>query len=251
MTYFYNFPLNLNIPKVTFKSSYGTSNITSPVLNPWQDKFVTNPIYENFGTLDEIQACAEKNPRIKELLSEYNLPVKINEKELQNLQNGHLTETRVTAAKMYSALSADLKNQVNLVNLQNAAMLHDYGKILIPDKILNKQGELTENEREIIELHPELSYELLKNKGINQETLDLIKYHHQNPQGNGYPAIDNNFQYGLSAQIITTADKYSALTEERSYKPALPKDKALEIMHKDVEQNLISQEVYDALAQSV
>ena len=130
-------------------------------------------------------------------------------------------------------------------------MFHDYGKVLIPAEILNKKGKLNEQERAIMELHPELGYELLKNKGFDERTLNLIKDHHQNLHGNGYPKPDGDFEYNLETQILSTADKYTALREKRSYKNPMSKYEALEILAKEVNLGNISQNVYNALVKAV
>ena len=93
--------------------------------------------------------------------------------------------------------------------------------------------------------------ELLKNKGLSENCLNLIKHHHQNCVGNGYPTVENNYTHSLEAQILTVADKYSALREKRSYKNPLGKYEALEIIAKDVNNGLISQDVYTALIKAV
>ena len=167
------------------------------------------------------------------------------------MKNGHLTATRILAAKIYSALPAELKEDVSLPDLQQAAMLHDYGKVLIPKEILNKKGVLTPEEKQIMELHSEFGYELLKQQGVKEEVLKLIKYHHQKPDGSGYSPADNDFEYNLSLEILTAADKYSALTEDRCYHKACTKEEALDIIYKDVEDGVISQEVFDALKKSL
>lgn len=182
-----------------------------------------------------------------EILKENKIPLRVNMKELEHLQKGHLKDTRIIAAKMYSALPQEMKKEVNLSDLQQAAMFHDFGKVLIPDSVLNKAGMLDTNERKIMQQHSELGYELLKSKGLNENTLNLIKYHHQSPTGSGYPALDNNFEYSIPSQILSTADKYSALREERPYKAAMSKEQALEIIKEDMENGLIVPEVYEAL----
>lgn len=174
--------------------------------------------------------------------------MKINLDELERLKKGHLADTRRIVALMYSHLPKDLKSKVNLVNLQQAAMLHDYGKILIPDKILNKKGDLTPNERRIVEFHSELGYELLKSMNVNKEVLELIKYHHQTPSGKGYPEIKKDFEYSIESQMLRAADEYSALTEQRSYKPALTRNVALSMIFSDKN---ISGEVCEALEKAV
>lgn len=249
MAFIYNIPIKFNISNIPFRS---TQVVQPPVIKPFENnELVTKPFEDKFGTKEQIEMCAKSSPEITAIMKEYNLPIKVNIEELEKLKKGHLTDCRVIAAKIYSALPADLKYEINLPRLQEAAMLHDYGKVLIPKNILNKNGKLNPEEKAIMELHPVLSYELLKNKKINQETLKLIKYHHQNMKNTGYPKIDDGFEYSLEAQILSAADKYSALREERSYKSALAKYEALEIMAKEVNEGHISQEVYTALTKII
>ena len=167
------------------------------------------------------------------------------------MTQGHLTATRIIAAQIYSALPKELKAEVNLPDLQQAAMLHDYGKVLIPKEILNKKGTLTQEEKKIIELHSEFGYELLKQQGVKDNVLNLIKNHHQKPDGSGYPTVNQDFKYDLSVQILEAADKYSALTEDRPYHKARTKNEALDIIQKDVDSGIISQAVFDALKKGI
>lgn len=167
------------------------------------------------------------------------------------MKNGHLTATRILVAKIYSLLPADLKKEVNLSDLQQAAMLHDYGKVLVPKEILNKKGVLTPEEKKIMELHSEFGYELLKQQGVKDSVLNLIKYHHQKPDGSGYPFAGVDFEYSISSQILEAADMYSALTEERSYHQPYTKEKALEVIYKEVEAGNICNDVFNALKKCV
>jgi HD-GYP domain-containing protein (c-di-GMP phosphodiesterase class II) len=240
-------PLKLNIPNLNF----GSKALIRPVTKPVKDGFVSNPIYEKFGTKEQIEATIKKNPRIQELLTKYNIPAKINMEELENLKRGHMNSTRVVSTQIYSSLPAEVKKSVDLSSLQEAAILHDYGKVLIPNNILNKKGKFTPQEREIMNLHSELGYELLKDKGLSEKTLNLIKYHHQDLKGSGYPAKVNNDVYDINTEILTTADKFCALREKRCYKNPLAKFEALEIIAKDVNDGKLSQEVYTALIKSV
>ena len=249
MEFNYNIPqFNINLPKVQFRSAAGAH---APYGVSSKDTFTSNPLYDNFGTKAQIEAEIKSNPRIKELLGQYNIQPKVNIEELNKLKQGHLQDTRVTAAKIYSSLPQELKNEANLPDIQQAALFHDYGKVLIPESILNKAGQLTDKEREVMNLHSELGYELLKNKNLSENALGLVKYHHQTPKGTGYPAIDDGFVYGIDTQILNAADKYSALREKRSYKNALSREEALEVIKKDVEKGLISQQVYNALEKAV
>ena len=89
---------------------------------------------------------------------------------------------------------------------------------------------------------------LLKTQGISEETLDLVKYHHQNLQHSGYPALQNNDKISeISVQIISTADKYSALRESRVYRGRLSRIQSLLILYKEVLEGKIHKDVYKAL----
>lgn len=250
MTFIHNTPIlnKINIPNIQFRS---TATNYSENAGVRQDSFVSNPLYTNFVDEKTLTQIAKSNPRIMNILKENNIRLHVNSQELEKLKHGHLMDTRITAAKMYSALPQELKSNINLSELQQAAMLHDYGKVLIPEKILNKSTKLNDKEREIMKLHSELGYELLKSQGVSDNVLNLVKYHHQTPDGSGYPAITNNFKPNVSSEIITTADKYSALREKRSYKEALSRNEALNMIKEDVNNGIISQEVYNALEKSV
>lgn len=246
MTIVFNTPIinSINVPKINFRS-----NVAKPYIeNDFRkDSFSTNPLYDNFTDKTKLLQIAKSNPEIIKILKENKIPLVINIQELEKLKKEHLLDTRITAAKIYSALPEELKKEVNLTDLQEAAMLHDYGKVLIPEKILNKTSKLTEEEKKIMNLHSELGYELLKTQGVNENVLNLVKYHHQTPTSDGYPKINNNFEYTTTSQILSTADKYTALREKRSYKDAMSKEEALNVISKDLENGLISEDVFLAL----
>ncbi len=248
MNFVYNTPFinKINIPAVRFRSAS-----TNPSFDTGRDSFSSNPIYANFTDKENLAVIAKSNPQIMNILRENNISLRINSAELEKLKQGHLKDTRVIAAKIYSALPQKMKSEINLSELQQAAMLHDYGKVLIPESILNKKNELNDKERKIMRLHSELGYELLKDQGISENVLNLVKYHHQTPDKKGYPEIKDGFKPGIASEIITAADKYSALKEKRSYKEALSDEEALKIIKNDVDNGIISQEVYNALEKSI
>lgn len=219
----------------------------------YRDSFVYNPLGVELKDPSKIKKIIEKNETIQRLFKENNIKkYDINMTALSKLYTGHMSEARVLVAKMFSNLPIEMRQGIKGSDLQDAAMLHDYGKILIPKSILDKEGHLTSEEKKIMELHSELGYELLKAQGVRESVCKLVKYHHQKPDGSGYPTInDEGFEYGTASQILAAADKYSALTEERCYHKACSKNEALEIISKDVEAGLISQEVFDALKKSI
>ncbi|MFQ8626842.1 MAG: HD-GYP domain-containing protein [Candidatus Gastranaerophilaceae bacterium] len=113
-------------------------------------------------------------------------------------------------------------------------------KSINPVNILNKAGKLDERETEIMHKHSELGYELLKSTDIDKKTLNLIRNHHQNAKKTGYPFVDNSFNADINLQILSIADKYSALTEKRSYKEPLDTKQALTIIYRDVQEEASS-----------
>ena len=195
-----------------------------------------------------VRLMLELNPRIRKILNCYKIKPNINTKTLRELSGGHMNETCNVAMGIYSYLSDDMKSQIDENTLKEASMLHDLGKVLIPSKILNKPARLNKKEREIMNIHSTLGYELLKTQNIKSATLDLVKYHHQNLQCSGYPAlVGSHTPSDIGVQIISTADKYSALREARVYRRKLSRVESLLILYKEVLEGKIHKEVYNAL----
>ena len=197
-----------------------------------------------------LQKMIDLNPNIKRILSDYKIKPAIDTKTLKELAGGHMNETCRVAMGIYSILSESLKTKISEKTIKEASMLHDLGKVLIPSKILNKPARLNKKEREIMNIHSTLGYELLKTQKINSETLDLVKYHHQNLIHSGYPALncDHN-PSDIGVQIISTADKYSALREARVYRRKLSRIESLLILYREVREGKILPEVYNALVE--
>ena len=190
----------------------------------------------------------DSNPHIARLLKRYRIKPAIDTRTLNELTSGHMNETCNIAIGVYSILSNDIKSKVDKESLKEASMLHDLGKVLIPSKILNKPAKLNTKERKIMNIHSTLGYELLKTQNLSEETLSLIKYHHQNLKHTGYPALSSeNTDSDLGVQIISIADKYSALRESRVYRRRLSRTEALLILYKEVREGKIMPAVYNAL----
>ena len=197
-----------------------------------------------------VQRMIELNPSIKRLLKDYNIKPTIDTKTLKELAGGHMNDTCKVAVGIYSILSENLKTNIKEETIKEASMLHDLGKVLIPSKILNKPAKLNPKEREIMNIHSTLGYELLKTQKINEETLDLVKYHHQNLKHSGYPALNcDHHPSDIGVQIISTADKYSALREARVYRRKLSRIESLLILYKEVREGKIHPDVYKALVE--
>lgn len=110
-------------------------------------------------------------------------------------------------------------SEEDIKSLGISAILHDIGKIFIPDDILNKTSKLTEEEFRIMKNHPVLGYNLLKNSNVNNEkALNAVLTHHERINGNGYPFRLKGYKIGEFARIIAICDVYDAVTSNRAYK---------------------------------
>ncbi len=116
--------------------------------------------------------------------------------------------------------------EAEIKNLYWGGLLHDIGKIGIPDSILLKPGKLNEEEWEIMKKHPIIGFDILKHIEFLQEALKVVLYHHERWDGRGYPYGLRNSEIPLIARIFAIADAYDAITSDRPYRKALPQDVA-------------------------
>jgi HD-GYP domain-containing protein (c-di-GMP phosphodiesterase class II) len=117
-----------------------------------------------------------------------------------------------------------------VIYLKWAAMVHDIGKIGIPEEILNKEGTLTPDEYDIMQRHPALGASIIKGIPFGDRVLDGVLHHHERLDGKGYPLGISGDDIGIQARIIAVCDVWDALTSNRSYRDALPYHEALKIM---------------------
>ena len=152
------------------------------------------------GKEEKIQKAAvlkmiKLNPAVSKILERYRIKPTIDTKVLKELAGGHMNDTCKIAIAIFSNLPQYLKAGLNKENIKEASMLHDLGKVLIPSKVLNKPAKLNKKERKIMNIHSTLGYELLKTQNINKDTLNLVKYHHQNLKHSGYPVLKSEDKY--------------------------------------------------------
>jgi len=111
--------------------------------------------------------------------------------------------------------------------IRAAALLHDIGKVGIPDAILNKEGALTAEEWEPVKEHPQLGVEILRHVAELVNCLPAILHHHERYDGTGYPSGLKGSDIPLEARILAVADAYDAITSLRPYHKQLPPQQAL------------------------
>lgn len=143
-------------------------------------------------------------------------------------------------------------SQELLEKLEFSAILHDVGKIGIPDSILLKPGKLTDEEYQIIKNHTIYGAEILSQiKYVDKEILSGALEHHERLDGSGYPYGKKNGEISLFGRIIGIVDVYDALSTKRSYKEAWTKEKVFEIIKQDVEKGKFDLELYNYLVEIV
>jgi len=138
--------------------------------------------------------------------------------------HGH--SVRVAELSSRIGITLDLEPEA-LRALHQGAFLHDVGKISVPDQILNKPGELSEEEWEAIKEHPVVGWDLAKRARSLRDSLGAIRYHHERWDGTGYPDRLEGNDIPLAGRIVGVADVWDALTSDRAYRPAWDPERAM------------------------
>ena len=196
-------------------------------------------IYDKYSKYEELEEIIKEEDRMQMVksLKELNidqvlfysnkivdelLDLKEIQLEFNDLRNYHNStyEHSINVAMLAVSCGIGLGLNNNQLNeLAVAAMLHDIGKENIPIEILDKPGKLDNNEREIINHHPQIGYEMLKdNTNISSKIRVSVLEHHENYDGTGYPRGLKGNEIYLYARIIHVADVYDALCSKRAYK---------------------------------
>ncbi len=166
---------------------------------------------QRYANIISLTNAINKNPNIKRILEENGLECNLQIENLNSIIDSHLIPCAQTVGIMYKKLGHK-KDEQDYQNLIQAALLHDIGKVFIPKEILNKKGRLTKAEREIVELHNKLSYEILKTTDLDPKVAQLALEHHD---------YEGNITRSVENQLLTIADCYCALRENRPYKKAM------------------------------
>ena len=140
---------------------------------------------------------------------------------------GHSQRVGQTAAEIgtWIGLNAEECEQLYLTGL-----LHDVGKIGVPDRVLLKSGRLTDDEFELIKMHPEIGYRIIAPIAELSFTLPGILHHHERIDGRGYPHGLRGEKIHRSARILAVADAYDAMTSSRTYRSAMTPERARAIL---------------------
>jgi len=131
--------------------------------------------------------------------------------------------------------------------LQLGGVLHDLGKIAVPDAVLNKPGKLTAEEYDIMKSHSAVGSELLRNLRTLERVLPLVRHHHEKLDGSGYPDRIGGKEIPLLVRITSVVDVFDALHTRRPYKDPFPLEKCFSILKEETRRGWWDPEVVDAL----
>jgi hypothetical protein len=144
---------------------------------------------------------------------------------------GHLWRVSQFSLVTARALGVD---EAECQRIALAGFLHDLGKVGVPDAILNKPDRLTDEEYEVIKTHPEIGARLLEDHPLAALAMGGVLYHHETPDGKGYPNGLSGEAIPLDARIIGVADAFDAMTSSRPYRKGMPIEKALSIVRENL-----------------
>lgn len=135
--------------------------------------------------------------------------------------------------------------------LRRAGIVHDIGKVIVPDAILLKPGPLSSEEREIMRKHPAVGEEICAPLRTFRLVLPVIRHHHERRDGSGYPDGLRGSQIPVTAAVLQLADVYDALTTNRPYRQASGSDVALKIMYEECERGWWDRKLLDAFTEMI
>jgi len=149
--------------------------------------------------------------------------------DLRDLNTGvHSTRLAEWGMRVGRDLGVDERR---MSDIEMGALLHDIGKVGIPDQILNKPGRLTSDEFDIIKRHPEFGWSVIRNLPGLQITSLYVLHHHENFDGTGYPAGLSGADIPIGARIVSVIDAFDAMVSSRPYRAGMPVEEAIRRLH--------------------
>ena len=143
--------------------------------------------------------------------------------------HGHIRRVQQFAVSLARAL--DLSDDQQIKAIEAASLLHDMGKLAVPDYILNKPGPLTATEFEKMKLHASVGADILSSISFPYPVVPIVRHHHENWDGSGYPDGLAGENIPIGARILSVVDCFDALTSDRPYRPRLSDEAAVQIIN--------------------
>lgn len=225
----------LRLPLLPILMVSGTNDIDNIKLSlaAGASDFVRKP-YEPEELLARLEAAASRHRLTSQLDSAesmlFALARMVEAKD--NDTSDHCSRLSHNAVELGKRLNLDAES---LLALRRAGVLHDIGKLAIPESILLKPGPLDDSEWEIMQSHAEIGATLMAGLKSMRLTVPIIRHHHERWDGSGYPDGLKGEEIPLLARVFQLADIYDALAHARPYKPALDRQQILTILENEVE----------------
>ena len=144
------------------------------------------------------------------------------------ITHGHIRRVQVYTVELAKRLG--VRDERQLQAIETAALLHDMGKLAIPEHILNKPGKLTTAEFDKMKRHADIGADLLSSVKFPYPVVPIVRHHHENWNGKGYPSGIGGTDIPLGARILSVVDCFDALTSDRPYRPRLSAEDAFDIL---------------------
>lgn len=157
----------------------------------------------------------------------------------------HSERTWILVEKLDSELG--LFARYSKESIRMGCLLHDIGKLAIPNSVLLKPGKLTPEEFEVIKTHTMVAYDVLSQACQDEIVLNLVRHHHERVDGSGYPDGIRGREIPDYVNALAVCDCFDALTSDRPYRRALPIEEALAILRDDAARGVLDSAVVDAL----
>jgi putative two-component system response regulator len=218
-------------------------------INAGADDFLSKPI-----DLNELLARTRSLLRLKQYTDElenaeavlFSLAHSIEARDPYT--HGHCERLAEMSARMGERLGVP---EEQIKALRRAGVVHDIGKVAVPDSILLKPGPLTLDETKVMQKHPVVGERICAPLKTFRLVLPIIRHHHEKHDGTGYPDKLQGEEIPLTARILQLSDVYDALTTDRPYKVAFTPEVALDLMGEEAERGWWDRELFEAFREMI
>jgi putative two-component system response regulator len=218
-------------------------------INAGADDFLSKPI-----DLNELLARTRSLLRLKQYTDElenaeavlFSLAHSIEARDPYT--HGHCERLAEMSARMGERLGVP---EEQIKALRRAGVVHDIGKVAVPDSILLKPGPLTSDETKVMQKHPVVGERICAPLKTFRLVLPIIRHHHEKHDGTGYPDQLQGEEIPLTARILQLSDVYDALTTDRPYKVAFTPEVALDLMGEEAERGWWDRELFEAFREMI